>query len=656
MNDNRQQDPQENKVEGEYIPLQQSWQPMDWRIWYVMALFLLLFTYIVLVAPDGPEHISYTQFLAQVRAENVDRIDIKGAQISGTLKEEAELPVREQTPISRFFGGNTDSDENGRETAARTYREFATYLPSSGHQELLALLEEHEVEVQTHPERDGAFWYAILSMLPFVLLAGLIYYQYRRFQGQGGDGFFGFGKSRAKRYERSEKPVIFEDVAGARGAKTELAELVAYLKEPGKVRALGAEIPRGVMLVGPPGTGKTLLAKAVAGEADVPFFSITGSDFMEMFVGVGAKRVRQLFEDAKKNAPSIIFIDEIDAIGRRRGAGLGGGHDEREQTLNQMLSEMDGFESSHDVIVISATNRPDVLDSALLRPGRFDRRIMVDLPTTEDRRKIVDVYVKNKKLAEDVDLDRLARGTPGFSGADIKNVLNEAALLAARKSKATIENEDIEEARDKVLMGIEREGMTLTGEEKKLVAYHEAGHAIVGAKLKYADPVHKVSIVPRSQAMGVTQQIPDEEKYIFHREYLIDRLSVMMGGRAAEMLIFNTATSGAGNDLQQATRIARKMVLEWGMSGRFEHMALGSPGENVFLGEEIARHREYSEMTAQEVDREVESLLEKAYSGARGVLEENRAAMDRLADALMENEEITGERVYAIIDEEGGLG
>ena len=648
MND--QEGREKKKIEGEYTPLQPSWQPSDWRIWYVMALIFLLFAYSVLFVPAGPERITYTRFLEQVRQGNVESVDIQGDEISGTLKEPAEVPGEEPSPGWGLFRDDEPADnDTDFEGAARTFTDFVTYLPAFGHEGLMDILDDQGVEVQTHPERDATLWYALITMIPFLILIGLIYYQYRRFQGGGGDGLFGIGKSQAKLYDQSQQSVTFKDVAGARGAKTELGEIVSYLKNPGKVRELGAEVPKGIMLVGPPGTGKTLLAKAVAGEADVPFFSITGSDFMEMFVGIGAKRVRQLFDDAKKNAPSIIFIDELDAIGRRRGAGLGGGHDEREQTLNQMLSEMDGFESSHDVIVISATNRPDVLDPALLRPGRFDRRVMVDLPTTEDRRMIIDVYVKNKTLSDDVDLDRLARGTPGFSGADIENLLNEAALLAARKSKGKIDNEDIEEARDKIIIGIEREGMAITQEEKEMVAFHEAGHAIVGAKLKYADPLHKVSIVPRSQAMGITQQIPDEEKYIYHREYLTDRLAVMMGGRAAEMLVFNTATSGAGNDLQQATKTARKMVLEWGMSGRFEHMALGSPGENVFLGEGIAKQREYSEMTAQEVDSEVESILNKAYTKAVQVLEENRQAMDQLVKELMDKEEIAGERVYELV-------
>ncbi|MCF8036006.1 MAG: ATP-dependent zinc metalloprotease FtsH, partial [Desulfobacteraceae bacterium] len=523
-------------------------------------------------------------------------------------------------------------------------------LPSFGDPDLMDVLQSREVPVQTEPKSDTNWWYLILTFLPFVILIWLIYAQFRQFQGQGGEGgLFSIGKSRARLYERSQESTSFDDVAGAEGAKTELSELVSFLKDPGKIRDLGAEVPKGVMLVGPPGTGKTLLARAVAGEADVPFFSITGSDFMEMFVGVGAKRVRSLFADAKKNAPSIIFIDELDAIGRRRGAGLGGGHDEREQTLNQMLSELDGFEANEDVIVMTATNRPDVLDPALMRPGRFDRRIIVDLPSTADRKKILEVYVRNKRLADDVDLDSLARSTPGFSGADLENMLNEAALMAARKEKKVIDNEAIEQARDKILMGLVRQGLALTEEEKQMVAYHEAGHAIVGASLKYADPVHKVSIVPRSLAMGATQQLPEGEKYIYHRQYLSDRLAVMMGGRAAEVLVFETATSGAGNDLQNATQIARRMVLEYGMSGRFEHMALGSQGENVFLGEELGKTRQYSESTAREVDREVESLLSQAFSRARQILEENRQAMDRLAESLVENEEIPGEKVYELL-------
>lgn len=599
------------------------------HLWIVMIVMLALFGWSIYMSGMGPEKISYTTFVRQLDEDNVAQVTVQGDEIRGSLKEAVEKT-----------SGSTE----------QAYEKFITHLPSFGDENLMDALEANDVEVTAVPEPDTNWWYLIVTLLPFVILISLIYSQYRRFQGQGGEGLFSIGQNRARLYQRSQESTRFDDVAGAQGAKTELHELVAFLKDPGKIRELGAEVPKGVMLVGPPGTGKTLLARAVAGEADVPFFSITGSDFMEMFVGVGAKRVRSLFQDAKKNAPAIIFIDEIDAIGRRRGAGLGGGHDEREQTLNQLLSELDGFEESQNVIVMTATNRPDVLDPALMRPGRFDRRIIVDLPNTSDRQKILEIYARNKDLADDVDLAALARSTPGFSGADLRNLLNEAALLAARDEKQVIENHDIEQARDKILMGLVRQGLALTEEEKQMVAYHEAGHAVVGASLKYADPVHKVSIVPRTRAMGATQQFPEGEKYIYHKQYLTDRLSVMMGGRAAEMLVFDTATSGAANDLQSATQIARRMVLEWGMSGRFEHMALGTHGGEVFLGEELAKTREYSEMTAQEVDREVEALLSQAFAQAKNILETNREAMDQLAETLIENEEVSGQRVYALLD------
>ncbi|MGM0454375.1 MAG: ATP-dependent zinc metalloprotease FtsH [Thermodesulfobacteriota bacterium] len=639
----QQQKPQQPKNQNP----QQMWQMSDSWIWVVFFVILALFAWSMYLNRAGDTRIKYTTFLQQVRSDNVVSVDIKGEKISGELKEKKELPAPDASADSQALDEGEDQDSQAGES--QEYKYFYTYLPSFGDSGLMSTLEEHGVEVQAYPTSDTSVWYVVVTLLPFVILIWLIYAQYRRFQGQGGEGLFSIGKSKAKMYQQSQESTKFDDVAGAEGAKTELSELVSFLKQPGKIRNLGAEVPKGVMLVGPPGTGKTLLARAVAGEADVPFFLITGSDFMEMFVGVGAKRVRSLFEDAKKNAPSIIFIDEIDAIGRRRGAGLGGGHDEREQTLNQMLSELDGFEPNEDVIVMTATNRPDVLDPALMRPGRFDRRIMVDLPTTRDRRQILDIYLRNKNLAEDVDLDGLARSTPGFSGADLENLLNEAALLAARNDKHVIDNEDVEAARDKILMGLEREGLALTEEEKQLVAYHESGHAIVGANLKYSDPVHKVSIVPRSQAMGVTQQFPEGEKYIYHKQYLTDRIAVMMGGRAAEMLIFETATSGAGNDLQQATWTARKMVLEWGMSGRFEHMALGSRGENVFLGEDLAKQREYSETTAREVDQEVEKLLSEAFAKADKILKDYRSAMDQLAEELIDNEEIAGQRVYELV-------
>jgi cell division protease FtsH len=423
------------------------------------------------------------------------------------------------------------------------------------------------------------------------------------------------------------------------------------LKDPEKFQRLGGEMPRGILLVGPPGTGKTLLARAVAGEANVPFYSITGSNFMEMFVGVGASRVRDLFNEAKKVAPSIVFIDELDSIGRTRGAGLGGGHDEREQTLNQLLSELDGFEPNESVIVMAATNRPDILDKALLRPGRFDRRITVDLPAMKDRQHILEIHARNKPLAEDVDLESLARGTPGFSGADLENLLNEAALLAARNGKERIEGEDIEQARDKVLMGLERTGLSLTEDEIQMLAYHEGGHALLAALLPYADPIHKVTIVPRGRAMGVTQQLPERDKYIYPKEYLLDRITVMMGGRAAEILVFDTTTSGAENDLKQATQMARKMVLDWGMSERFGSIGLGDQDQPVFLGEEISRPRQYSEKTAEDADAEIKSILDQAFDKAKTMLGENRDHLDELAEKLMEREEILGDEVKALIGE-----
>ncbi len=598
--------------------------------WLIVLLAILfLFGWQYYMSTVKQVRISYSSFVEQVNAGNVQEVTVQGEEIEGSLKE----------PVSR----------EGEQQKADEYTAFITYFPSFGDEDLLQTLEQQGVTIHTKPERKGSFWTTLILLLPFFFLIAIGYLQYRRMQGQSG-GLFSIGKSQAKKYDKSQEETRFDDVAGSEGAKTELREVVSFLKEPERIRNLGGDVPKGIMLVGPPGTGKTLLARAVAGEAEVPFFSMTGSDFMEMFVGVGAKRVRSLFEDAKKNAPSIIFVDEIDAIGRRRGAGLGGGHDEREQTLNQLLSELDGFEPNEDVIVMTATNRPDILDPALMRPGRFDRRIVVDLPNTKERRAILSIYAENKVFAEDVDLDSLARGTPGFSGADLKNMLNEAALLAARKEQDIISNAIIEEARDKILMGLVRQGLSMTEDEKKIVAYHEAGHAIVGARMPRADPIHKVSIVPRSRSMGATQQLPDDEKYIYDRGYLMDRLAVMMGGRGAESLVFETATSGAGNDLQQATNLARRMVLEWGMSGRFEHMAMGSRGEQVFLGEELAKSRDYSEQTAQEVDNEVESLLSNAFGKAMDALRSNRSSLDQLAELLINEDEIAGEKVYEILD------
>lgn len=572
--------------------------------------------------------VSYSVFREQVRQGNVTSVVVQGEEIRGELTSAVELRNRE--------GEVTETSD------------FLTYLPSFGDEQLLQMLEENGVTVETEPASDISLWPLLLNLLPFVILGVFFYYYFRRMQSQG-QGIFSMGQSRARLYDRRKERTTFDDVAGAQGAKTELREVIEFLKDPDKFHRLGGTIPKGVLLVGPPGTGKTLLARAVAGEADVPFFSITGSDFMEMFVGVGASRVRDLFKEAKKVSPSIIFIDELDSIGRRRGAGLGGGHDEREQTLNQLLSELDGFEPNVSVIVMAATNRPDILDPALLRPGRFDRRITVDLPTMKDREEILHIHSRNKPMADDVELDRVAKGTPGFSGADLENLLNEAALLAARNGKDAIHDEEIEDARDKVLMGLERQNMALTEEETRMIAYHEAGHAIVAAALPNTDPVHKVTIVPRGKAMGVTQQLPERERYIYPQEYMRDRLAVMMGGRAAEDLIYESKTSGAENDLKQATRLARKMVLDWGMSPLLGNVALGSEREQVFLGEEISQRREYSETTAREVDQEVKKILDEAYGQANQILKDNREGMEKVVDALLEREELRGTEVMEML-------
>jgi cell division protease FtsH len=460
---------------------------------------------------------------------------------------------------------------------------------------------------------------------------------------------FNIGKSKAKLYQRKKESTNFEDVAGIASAKRELEEIVEFLKNPRMFERIGAKNPKGVLLVGPPGSGKTLLARAVAGEAEVPFFSITGSDFMEMFVGVGASRVRNLFRDAKKNSPSIIFIDELDSIGRHRGAGLGGGHDEREQTLNQLLSEMDGFEPNQSTIVMAATNRPDILDPALLRPGRFDRRVTVDMPTMKDREEILKIHARGKPLSKDVDLEKVGRSTPGFSGADLENLLNEAALIAARKKKSAIGTADINEAFDKILLGLERSNMALTEQEKRTLAYHESGHALLAVMLPRTDPIHKVTIIPRARSMGVTQQLPERDKYIYEKDYLLDRIAVMMGGRAAEELKNGAMTSGAENDLKQATKLARKMVLDWGMSEKLQHRALGSQKQSVFLGEEIGHPREYSEATAREIDEEVAKILNNAYTRAVSTLSAEEDKLERLADALLEKEALDGQEVEQLV-------
>ena len=602
-------------------------------IWLLLGILIAygLQSFFGVGAHEATE-ISYTAFREHVDSGRVQSVTVKGEELRGQLKAKAMRVTSEGDTVR--------------------YSRFITYLPSFGDDELMAALEDHGVEIDTRPAGDSSWWPVVLTtVLPLLLIVGLGYLFFSRMQAQGRN-ILKIGQSRAKLYDRAREETTFDDVAGSEGAKQELREVVEFLKHPSRFEAVGGEVPKGVLLVGPPGTGKTLLARAVAGEAEAPFFSITGSDFMEMFVGVGASRVRDLFKQAKVAAPAIIFIDELDSIGRRRGAGLGGGHDEREQTLNQLLSELDGFEPTENVIVIAATNRPDILDPALLRPGRFDRRIIVNLPTAAEREAILKIHAKDKPLAPDVDLERLARGTPGLSGAELANLLNEAALNAARKDRQSIRREDIEDARDRILMGLKRQGMVLTDEEVELLAYHEAGHALVAAILPHADPIHKVTIVPRGLAMGVTQQLPEKERYIYEREYMLDRLAVMMGGRVAERVVFHTATSGAENDLKQATQLARRMVLDWGMSERLGPMAAGGERRQVFLGEEIAHQRQYSEATAREVDEEVKSIVEQAYDRARETIEERRDVLDRVADLLKEREEITGEEVLELLGEE----
>lgn len=509
-----------------------------------------------------------------------------------------------------------------------------------------------ELGIQYTFEKDSTEWLnIIIGFLPWILIIAIWIVIMRRMQGQGGGtrGIFSFGKSKAKLITPSNKRVTFKDVAGADEAKLELQEIIEFLKEPSKFQKLGGKIPRGVLLLGPPGTGKTLLARAVAGEAGVPFFSISGADFVEMFVGVGASRVRDLFDQGKRHAPCIIFIDEIDAVGRHRGAGLGGGHDEREQTLNQLLVEMDGFEQNSGVIIIAATNRPDVLDPALLRPGRFDRQVVVDRPDVKGREGILKVHTRNIPLGEDVDLEVLAKGTPGLAGAELANLVNEAALLAARKNKKKVEMNDFEEAKDKVMMGMERKSMIISEEEKKTTAYHEIGHVLVAKKLPEADPVHKVTIIPRGRALGVTSYLPIDEKHTYSKEYLEAMITYALGGRAAEKLIFNHYTTGAGNDIEKATNIARKMVCEWGMSEKLGPLAYGAKEEEIFLGREIQRHKDYSEKTAQEIDDEVKSIIRNAEKRAENILKENIDLLHKLSKELLEREILDGDEIDAII-------
>jgi cell division protease FtsH len=526
-------------------------------------------------------------------------------------------------------------------------KRYKTYAPEDP--EMIKILREKKIVIKAKKEDESPFWQNILiSWFPMILLIGVWLFFMRQMQIGGGKAL-SFGKSKAKVLTKEHHHVTFENVAGIDEAKDELEEIIAFLKDPKKFTKLGGRIPKGVLLIGAPGTGKTLLARAIAGEADVPFFSISGSDFVEMFVGVGASRVRDLFLQGKRNAPCIIFIDEIDAVGRHRGAGLGGGHDEREQTLNQLLVEMDGFESNEGVILIAATNRPDVLDPALLRPGRFDRQVVVPVPDVKGREEILKVHSQRTPLADDVNLTLLARGTPGFTGADLENLVNEAALLAARLGKERVDMADFEQAKDKVLMGVERKSMIIPLEERRITAFHEAGHTLVAKMIPGTDPIHKVSIIPRGRALGITQQLPIDEKHTYPKDYLLNNIAIMMGGRVAEELVLNSQTTGAGNDIERSTEIARKMVCEWGMSENLGPLAFGQKEEQIFLGREFAQHRDYSEDTARLIDNEIRSIVTQGHERAKEIIQKNITTLHQLANTLLEKEVLDGLQIDLII-------
>ncbi len=590
-------------------------------LWLVLALvFLVIFSVFSKQHGRDPE-IVFSEFMGAVDRGDVQEVLIQGHSIQGKYK-------------------------NGER--------FRTFAPNDP--ELVKSLRDRKVKIAAKPE-DESPWYMVLLLnwFPMLLLIGVWIFFMRQMQVGGGKAM-SFGKSRAKLLTENQHRITFSDVAGAEEAKDDLQEIIAFLKDPKKFTKLGGRIPKGCLLVGPPGTGKTLLARAIAGEAGVPFFSISGSDFVEMFVGVGASRVRDLFVQGKKNAPCIIFIDEIDAVGRHRGAGLGGGHDEREQTLNQLLVEMDGFEANEGVILIAATNRPDVLDPALLRPGRFDRRVVVPRPDVKGREGILHVHMRKVPVAPDVDIAVLARATPGFAGADLENLVNEAALLAARSNKDKVDMRDFEVAKDKVMMGAERRSMIISDEEKRNTAYHEAGHALVAKLLPGADPIHKVTIIPRGMALGLTQQLPIDEKHTYNKEYLLNNLAILFGGRVAEELVLNHMTTGAGNDIEKATELARRMVCEWGMSERLGPMTFGKKEEEIFLGRDFTQKVDYSESTAIEIDTEVRRIIQESYLKAKDLLKTNIAILHRVAEKLLEREVLDGSEIDAIVREFGGNG
>jgi cell division protease FtsH len=584
--------------------------------WVILICVVVLLWTVVKSGRARPERqLTFSEFMTETEAGKIRKVTISGVEVRGEYKDE-NIGLRATIPAN--------------------YPNVYTVLREKG------------VNVDIKEASSGNLVSVIINAIPFVLLLAFWIFMMRQMQS-GGNKALSFGKSRARLHSSQQKKVTFKDVAGVEEAKEELQEIIEFLREPQRFQKLGGRIPKGVLLIGPPGTGKTLLARAIAGEANVPFFSISGSDFVEMFVGVGASRVRDLFEQGKKNAPCIIFIDEIDAVGRHRGAGLGGGHDEREQTLNQLLVEMDGFESNEGVILVAATNRPDVLDPALLRPGRFDRRVMVPHPDVKGREAILRVHTKKVPLGDDVDLMVVARGTPGFSGADLANLVNEAALVAARHNRKVVTQFDFELAKDKVMMGAERKSLIISDEEKRNTAYHEAGHALVLVLLPKADPVHKVTIIPRGMALGLTMQLPEDDRHSYTREYLEAQLAGLMAGRIAEEIFMKHTTTGAGNDIERATELARKMVCEWGMS-QLGPLSFGKKEEQIFLGREIAQHRDYSEATAVKIDEEVRQIVDGAYQRAREIIETHLEALVRIAETLLEREVLDGEQVKLLIE------
>jgi len=591
--------------------------PKGILFWLIfVAILVMLWNMLSNVSSSKTKTLTFSEFMDKVENDQISSARIAGNVISGDMNL-----------------------EDGSD-----YTRYESTIPLD-YPDLINRLRQHKVNIEVEKLNKNEWLGILLSWAPFVILIAFWVMIMRQ---QGGNKAFTFGKSKARMFTGDRHKFTFKDVAGVEEAKEELEEIIEFLKEPKKFQRLGGKIPKGVLLIGPPGTGKTLLAKAIAGEANVPFFSISGSDFVELFVGVGASRVRDLFDEGKKHAPCLIFIDEIDAVGRQRGTGLGGGHDEREQTLNQLLVEMDGFDANEGVIIIAATNRPDILDSALLRPGRFDRRIVVSTPDVKGREEILKVHTRNSPLSKDVDLQVLGRSTPGFTGADIANMVNEAALYASRNGKKSISMEDFEYAKDKVLMGSERKSMIISEEEKRITAYHEAGHALIAALEKEADPLHKVSIIPRGMALGVTQQLPLNDKYTYSKTYLDAQLSVLLAGRISEETFLGMLTTGAGNDFEKATSIARKMVCEWGMSA-LGPMAFAKKEDMIFLGRDLMSHNEYSEETSQLIDKEIKKIIDQAYANSKRIIMDNRASLETIALQLLEKESLTSDDIAAIL-------